>query len=397
MKYFIFFFCFILTVPVNAQLVSKSATENFKTYLPRLDDERLDNLIHSDKIMFYNSTVIPSAYQDAFGGSNRTTFFSKNYNVSANPSEPVGNGGKDFPWALPGGTHTAKNIKTIKFVYLPKPIVWFRRTFNKPIGVSNNVFTNFRTFKGYYWIYPKDTVFGELLLIAHKGEYYPFELRLRERLIYDWDVSIFRPFPTAESLAMAIIRTEPSLANLKLAEKLIKDDKIYQSTLSDKNHPIRAINLSAGTYHLPEINEYLAKKLLNNPVFYNCVGIEWKMNEKETVFAPTYSGDGLNIVPKNYTGGLLGNSTESCTNCHKDTTKHVQYFDYSRDWYGLIPGSDGILSFNIVDPSAVSHNGKQIAFFPNRRLERLGLLERYNPRKHDDRFFMRIPMFYEGR
>src|SRR5262249_32079967 len=136
------------------------------------------------------------------------------YNISSNGSEPYGNGNREFPWGTPAGTHRTKGVETFRFVWLPRdendrprPIVWFRKRLRGD------------AVDGYAWTFPVGAKVGEVLTTSGPDGYAStFELRIRTRQRSDWDVDVFRPYPTAGALAARIkeLRTdwaqEPNLA-----------------------------------------------------------------------------------------------------------------------------------------------------------------------------------------
>src|SRR6185436_13784312 len=101
-----------------------------------------------------------------------------------------------FPFGRPGGF--AGDAFVVDFWHVPRqagailPVVWWWR---EPTSWHHRI----------EWMFPKGTVIGEVLFkIAPDGEWYPFEIRTRERMIDGWTTNAFRPFPTAEDLATAL-------------------------------------------------------------------------------------------------------------------------------------------------------------------------------------------------
>ena len=86
-------------------------------------------LLDDPRLLIYSDAEMPKAYQffdGAFPGVH-----SVSYNISANGSEPFGNGNREFPWSHPAGTHRATNLSTFRFLWLSQgftgifwPVVW---------------------------------------------------------------------------------------------------------------------------------------------------------------------------------------------------------------------------------------------------------------------------------
>src|SRR5262249_38078700 len=143
---------------------------------------------------------------------------SVHYNISANGSEPFGNGNREFPWAHPAGTHRTTNVTSFKFLHLPTdesgklaPIVWFRAR-----GTTDNAL-------GYAWRFPVGAVLGEVLLMRDEdGSQYCFEMRIRTREQENWEPQVFRPFPRAQDLADGIKKLRPEWQQDKNLESMVK-------------------------------------------------------------------------------------------------------------------------------------------------------------------------------
>jgi hypothetical protein len=69
----------------------------------------------------------------------------------------------------------------------------------------------------------------------------------------------------------------------------------------------------------------------------------------------------------------------------------VRDFDYFRDWYGRIRGSDGIFSFHPFEPWSVSDNGAPQSVQLRSELIQAGVLEGYTPKKHDPARYAEVP------
>ena len=106
---------------------------------------------------------------------------------------------------------------------------------------------------------------------------------------------------------------------------------------------------------LPGISKEKADILFNDRIFRSALGATWT-KAVDSPSIPTLN-EGHGIMPINYDGDFIEVSSKSCARCHDTVNTHVRNFDFRRDWYGKIRGSDGIFSFSIFDPSCISDNG----------------------------------------
>src|ERR1043165_800283 len=108
------------------------------------------------KVTYYSEKDTPRAYQH-----NGHVHWG-HYNISATkPLEKVGNASMEFPWNIPGGTHKGDGTSSLKFHYIPGPIVWWRD--RSPDGKTQGI--GYRGEPVIRWEYPQGTVFGEVLTI----------------------------------------------------------------------------------------------------------------------------------------------------------------------------------------------------------------------------------------
>jgi len=271
---------------------------------PTLDNEDMNKIVHSPKTYWYD---LPRAHQSDF------TLHSSFYNISGS-LDKFGNGNREFPWDKPGGLLSfEKEGKSLRFIYLPKPIVWYKTD------------TLIR------WIFPTGTIVGECLVLrAKNGVELPYQVRIREKVGKSWVFYVFQPFDSLESLSRAV---EHSL----VAEI--------------EEHIILGTKFKGQVQIIPEIPE--AFTLLTQFIFHDTFGSSWTPDTRTD----------SSIVPKNNIMFITG---DSCVNCHKNTSVHVWEFTSpsERDWYGHIRGDDQIFSFYPFNPSCISHNGfsKKIKF-----------------------------------
>ena len=372
------------------QLMPEEKLEAIRRSLPQVSDSYIQELLQSPDIIFYTEEEMPRAYQD-WSGSLQGLHWA-HYNISANGSEPYGNGNLEFPWGTPAGTHRAQNVSTFRFFRLPRnaagrvlPIVWYRKWYP---GDSQ---------PGYAWVFPKGTIFGEVLQMkGPDGFDYTFELRTRERIADTWIVDAFRPFPTSDALAERIRqlrpnwKEQPSLA--KLVAHLESPMILTRHTLADQ-HPLQVtFQSSMGLDLLPPVDDdRLVAQLLTETTFQSALGTDWRVGRNGiAASAPTTTAP-FHVVPANYDAGFIEVDRVSCMRCHETVGQHVNRFDMFRDWYGRVRGSDGIFSFHPFAADSISMNGDGVPIRMRDEFVRAGILQRYDRKLHADRDYQRIP------
>lgn len=367
--------CFLLCGLAAADvptLMTAERTSAYRKMLPKVSDPSIQKVLDDPALMLYTDKEMPRAYQDWEGAPQGV--HSPSYNISAVRSEPFGNANREFPWGHPAGTHSTRNVDTVRFLWLPRdkndrimPVVWW----NSSTG-------------GYSWTYPVGTVFGEVLFMHHKEWSYTFELRTRTREKTKWAINVFRPFPTASDLIMAIKKArsnwheDPTLLRLFEHFEAPLDGTVY--TLRDSQPNKRVFQDSRGQDKLPPLDEDLVAELLNKTQFTSALRQNWRPGDTAP-FTPTTDAE-FHIVPKDYAAGFIEVSTKSCMRCHEGTNRPAREFDFGRDWYGRVRGSDGIFSWHPFDPAVISYNGFSNGGRINQRLVNMGILEPYDPARH---------------
>jgi hypothetical protein len=273
--------------PIKPQLMSAASESALHALLPIVDDTELQQRLNDPRTLFYTEKEMPRCYQDwdaALHGVHLAT-----YNISANDSEPFGNGNLEFPWGSPGGMHRAKHVSTFRFIWLPLdeqrktlPVVWYRNRFSHDRVLC------------YGWTFPVGTIVGEVLLIDRPdGGRIAFEIRVRTRVEGQWDVNVLRPFPRAEDLAQRITELRPDW-NVQpdlqqLIAHLTQPIEMPVGTLQS-GHPQRKVfEQVMAIDSLPPIDDpALVVELLRDTTFRSVVGEDWRTdaNGKRTV-APT--------------------------------------------------------------------------------------------------------------
>jgi hypothetical protein len=369
--------------------MSAAKDQQLRKQLPRVYDERVQEILDDPALILYTESEMPAAYQDWSSGL--PGVHSPSYNVSANNSEPFGNGNVEFPWGSPGGAHRATNVSAFRFLWLPRdergslrPIVWYRKFLP---GSSS---------QGFAWTFPLGTVVGEVLRIrSTQGIDYVFELRLRTRENGQWSVDVFRPFPTTEQLADRIKELRPNWEKqprlARLVEHLEQPIELPRRTLADASHSRMVFNQSMGVDTLPPVDDdQLVVQLLTETVFESTVGTTWRMGTNRAyTFAPTTDA-AFHIVPARYDAGFIEVDQTSCMRCHETVSRHVNEFAFGRDWYGNVRGSDGIFSIHPFDPNCVSYNGSSLPPQFNPILINAGVLAEFDPSRHSTEVYHQL-------
>lgn len=376
------------TAHAQIQIMSADKESALRASIPAIDDPDLDRKI--GEAMLYTDAEMPPAYQfqPLAGGQgvNGTVFYSPDRQL--NNIRRFTNGNKEFPWRTPGGLDFAEAVTDeFRFLWLPKrddgspwPVVIYRDQLEKSDSINMPIPT------GYRWIFPVDTVIGEVLVQRFSdGRLYTYEMRVRTRELDDWEVEIFRPFPTLESLKARIAELQPDATVLTQLDSV----PLSPETLEDREHPRRAFVASAATYRLPAIDPRLARELLSATPFKSSMGGAFAQGQSLTAFAPT-TDQPESIVPPKYLATFLGSDRVSCAKCHEHTLKHVDRFQNS-EWYGYVRGSDGIFSFHPVEPSAIGPPDKPVVL--RQALTESGMIATFDPQRHPNTIYGVAPQF----
>ncbi len=374
--------------PAPFKLMSAQKEAGLRKLLPKITDEKVAALLADERVLFYTEEEMPRCHQDWDGSlpGVHTAY----YNISADRGEPYGNGNREFPWGTPAGTHRSRNLYTFRFLWLPQdeagqtlPVTYYRKQLRYDAS------------RGYAWIYPVGTVFGEVLCQKTKdGSAVAFEVRLRIREQRAWEVDAFRPFPNAQDLAERVqeLRTDwkeqPQLA--ALVSHLTTDKELPSRHLYD-SHPYRVLAQEMGVDSLPAIDdEKLVIELLTTTPFRSAHGELWRKGTNDIYTAAPTTDAGFHVIPAGYDAGFIEVESHSCMRCHETANKHVREFAPGRDWYGRVRGSDGIFSWHPFDPSSVSYNGFGATPRIRRSLVDAGIVAVYDAKLHPPEQYMRI-------
>lgn len=372
------------------QLMPAEKYELLRSYIPKIEDNKNISAKLQQATLF-TDVEMPRIYQfqPILGGTGApyTVFYSRH--VRLNNIDPFTNGNMEFPWAEAGGMHPVDKSKFSKFKLLwlpPKPSggVWPIVVFRGPMDKSDSVNMPI-PMQAWRWEWPADTIVGEVLMKKFPdGTFSTFEMRLRLRELEDWDVEVYRPYPTIDSLVARLREIDQSHPAIEQLAKV----PLRVSTLEDRNHTRKAFSVTSAMMTLPPLP---GKELLDT-IFKPSGGLTFKSESGMDCYAPTAAdGDDSNIVPAGYLGSFLGTDRKSCMNCHRDTMRHVDRFQ-NRDWYGSIgPGPGGLLGTHPIDPSSVGPPSKEVRL--RREFVEAGMVEMYDAAKHPADVYMIAPAF----
>lgn len=370
-----------------------------KKSLPKVAYPALQQIFLSSQTVWYDHESLSPSYQASisqsppYGANSNDRWF----DLVASPVRPTAQNFYDaakkrwrFPFATTAGTDQATNLRVFNFLWLPSkngkllPLA----AGPKPEQIQGFGFS----MNSWGWIYPNGAVLGELLFVTGtNGELLPSEVRIRTRYANGWAVNVYRPFPSAASLASSIKQRRPSWQS-DVSLKLLVDSLENPRTLVQKS--LKASQLP-GTFSadgaldiLPEIqDQQLVRELLTETTFVSSYGAIWKSGDGRTTYAATAT-KGLSIVPANYEAGLIQVSEDSCMRCHRDTGRGLTTFrpDFGDIiLYGEMWGRDGIFSFHPFDESQYSVfwlAGTTDNRRMNPRFERQGIVARFNASVH---------------
>jgi hypothetical protein len=377
------------SAPATLHLMSAEKEQRLHAMLPKVDDADLQAVLNDPRLLIYTEREMPKAYQVWDGGLQG--IHSPSYNISANGSEPFGNGNREFPWATPAGTHRTQGVEAFRFIWLPrdendrpKPVVWFSKRLP---GDSNT---------GYAWTFPVGAIVGEVLSMTGPDGYaYTFEVRTRTREYGYWDVNVYRPFPTAAALARKVKELRPDWEEkpnlVKAISHLEEPVAMKPEHLKDSQPGKKTFDQWMGVDTLPDFDDpKLVSELLSGTTFRSMTGEVWRTASNGwKVYAPSTEAK-FQIVPAKYDAGFVQVDRTSCMRCHDSVAQPVSLFNSGRDWYGHIRGSDGIFSFHPFDPSCISGNGFGSGAKMRTDFEKAGIIAKYDAAKHTDTVYQSL-------
>lgn len=373
-------------------LVAPARLAKIKSALPQVRYSSLANILKSSQTLWYDHESMSPTYQDSVGVNTnadwpRLVAKSSETNPAILALHDAGKKRWQFPFSVTAGTDLSSNVKVANFIHLPhvngKPLpipIWeVKKNANRP---------------SWMWIYPIGTMVGEILFIENGSDFLVTEIRIRQRYASSWATNVYRPFPTATSLAAAIKSKRSNWQDqsslLRLVNHLEDSQTLESKSLGGKNALKNIFQQTAGVDQIPDFNDpALVKELLTTTPFVSSYGTPWKESNGLKSFAPTTAST-MSIVPHAYQAGFFEVSDDSCMRCHKDSGRKVSEFYNPLYLYGEVWGKDGIFSFHPFDESEfkrIRTNGSGTdGYYDNRKinpkLSAMGVFERYDAAKH---------------
>ncbi len=327
----------------------------FKAALPRVADPALERILQSPDTVWYDEESMVFMYQDSVevvvGARANCVGRMVGERNANNPAihKLVNYFGEDyrfrFPFRTVAGADDVENIRSLNFWSPPKangqtlPVKYWK---NSARG-------------RWHWLFPVGTVIGEALFQqGPDGRWHPFEIRTRKRYLDGWAVDLFRPFPTAASLASKIQAQRPewqSDSNVaRFVEHLLDATTLESHRLVSEAFGKIFPPIEGALDVLPELQDKaLLASLLDTTTFVSTEGAIWKRNGAKEAYAPASAAD-FGIVPKGYKMGLIPVNEVSCNRCHDQTSRGLGALEMDVILYGEIWGEDRIFTWHLFEP-----------------------------------------------
>jgi hypothetical protein len=399
-------------VPVDADrpvdIMPPSRLGMIAPRMPHVADPWLKAVLESPDTMWYDRLSIIPGYQDSFGDNTQLPIGMRPNSIDPqmiNLAVPGGHqqlfiehGLFHFPFGRGIGTAARDDNFVVNFWQLPRdqagaivPVVYYQR--------DPNTYTH-----RVEWMFPKGTVFGEIIFQIDAGDtWYPFEIRVRVRELDHWRNDVYRPFPTANDLAVALeaaAATNPAWATADVAALAAhaRNGGTLAAEALGATHYASAFPSTPGAKDvLPALADpAVLKHLLVTVPYRSAKGLPWKQQGNLVAHAATTQAS-FHIVPKDYDGGHLEVSDDACKRCHQDAGRPF------RDWYpnviayGELWGGDDVFTWhpfdaaNFVDASGNVRNFN----YDNRRIRpdftAGGVIVRYAPAQHPATTWGQLP------
>ena len=397
-----------LIIPTTGRpidLMPADQLAEFAGRAPCVAEGSLRSLLQDPRTLWYDKHSLTPGYQDSFGDNVVTPIGFRPNTIDPgliNLAVPGGHqqifsslGIFHFPFGHPIGP--VDNVHVVNFWRLPdtgdayQPVVHWQRD---PNSYTHRV----------EWMFPKGTVFGELIFLEEDGEFHPFEIRTRTRTLTGWDVDAYRPFPTAEELATAIEARRGDKA--EWAESAALDGLVEQLrtgalsaySVSATHFPGAFPARQAGIDRLPELtgsDAELIHELLRSTAFRSARGTYWKQSGGMSAWAASASGKG-SIVPAGYNAAAVEVSEESCDSCHRDAGRPFETWYDNILAYGELWGNDETFTWhpftlaNFVDANGAVKNFNYDNRVIRSDFKAAGLVAPYKPADHPATIYKRI-------
>lgn len=386
----------VAAVEAIPQILPAETLQKYKAALPKVAFGKLSAILADPETFWYDHESMPSSYQDSVEPS--ATVGCRRNDSGASLIDIIPGGRQvfnaagttfNFPFGHTAGTDNSTNAHIVDFMWLPKvqgkrlPVAYY---------IKNGKRGGF-TLRQWRWMFPKGTVFGEMIFVKGEGgELLPVELRTRERYIGGWATNSYRPYPTASSLAAAIKELRPSWESndaLKRAVEHLSDNSTLQSKTAKSSVFPGIFEETGGIDSLPDLGDVGLVRDLMKREFVSSYGAVWKSGSGLKSFAASTTSK-FSVVPNNFEASLIEVRDVSCQRCHKDAQKAIKDFNENAVLYGDIWGSDQIFSFHPFDPKlcrgAADDNRELRPIFKSS-----GLVQTYDASLHTADYYKELP------
>jgi len=384
--------------------MSPARLKPFKDALPRVAHPEVQAALKSPDTMWYDEESMVFLYQDSVesvvgGRANCVGRRTGEQNVGSPIAKLMNYFGSDyrfmFPFRKAAGTDNVANLAVLDFWVPPRvqgttgpvlPVKWWKRSARGR----------------WHWVFPVGTLFGEVLFQkSPDGHWHAFEVRTRKRFLEGWAVNLFRPFPTAESLAHAVMARRPewqsSESLVNLVGHLRNPATLVAKRLESKPYAKLFPPVDGFLDPLPDVDDKtLISELLRLTTFVSAEGRIWKEWGGKESYAPGATAD-FSIVPRGYEMGVIPVNDVSCNRCHQDTGFPIGHLETDVRLYGEVWGEDRIFTWHLFESSPrifATFDDADGSRKINRRMVAAGLLENEKPAANDT-VWRQLPFFYK--
>ncbi|HSO34237.1 MAG TPA: hypothetical protein VLT33_16995 [Labilithrix sp.] len=355
------------TGPGVTQILQAGTLATYQAALPKVAWPRLAAILKSPSTLFWDKTAIPPAYQDTVGDGAGVPLGARLNSAGRSLIVPEGKklfsaDGEtwSFPFGHTAGADDAANLFIVDFMSLPAdggallPVAYRIET-STVSGLP---------VKRWNWSFPRGAVLGEILMIKDGGALITAEIRTRERFADSWSTDVFRPFPTASTLATAIKAKRPSWqtnASTAALVAALTDTATLTAKHIDSPSFSNLVTLDGWVdAPLPPFgDDGLVRELLQSTTFVSAYGTSWKQSGAQRAFGASGPASGLSIVPARSDTGLLEVREKTCTKCHDQGGTFIGGLVDQAILYGDVWGVDRIFSFHPFEPSRIDASGNE--------------------------------------
>jgi hypothetical protein len=387
-----------VAVPITGRaldLITQDRLAAIAARMPCVPPGALRDTLESTATLWYDKHSLTPGYQDSFGDNVETPIGFRPNTIDPELIDLAVPGGHaqifqqvglfQFPFGNP--IQASDTVAVVDFWRLPDglPVVYWQRD---PNDYTHRV----------EWMFPKGTVFGELLFVDFDGALHPFEIRTRTRTLDAWQVDVFRPFPRASDLADAIESAGGTSPALVAVVAQLRTGGLDAFTVSATHFPGAFPAHASGIDRLPALtgaDAALVHDLLRTTPFRSARGIAWKQTATATAWAASAGGTG-SIVPKGYNATAIQIDEDSCSTCHRDAGRPFRTWYENILAYGELWGNDETFTWHpFTLASFVDAQGNVVNFNNDNRVIRADmkaahLVAPYNPSQHPATLYKRI-------